>query len=220
MWDGPQGAGSLQRWIHPAEAGWDVEEYSLIDRERMAVLDYLTANNDRHWGNYLSDPHGHVVAIDHGYCFPPVPRMPIRSGFVLDRLHQPLSDTITELLRAVTPEQLRDRLAETGLDPASIEGTLERFAEIRDHAMITGHAWPLGIADPHDPHDPHVHPPQAPDPSPPERIEPPPTRRSTRGEADDVQAGGSAQAGQRAAEPAPGEAGQPRIGTRILSAGL
>jgi hypothetical protein len=217
LWDGPQGNGSLQRWIHPSEPGWDVEEYTRLDRERLAVLDYLTANNDRHWGNYLSDAGGHVVAIDHGYCFPPEPRMIIRSGFVIDRLHQPLSDTILEPIRAVTPHQLGARLAEAGLDPASIEGTLERFTEIREHGMITGHAWPLGIADPH---DPHAHPPQAPDTSPPKPVESSPTRPSTRGQTDGVQAGGPAQTGEKAAERAPGEAGQPRIGARILSAGL
>ena len=149
LWDGPQGPGSLQRWIHPAEPGWDVDECTRLDRERLAVLDYLTANNDRHWGNYLTDPHSHVVAIDHGYCFPPEPRMNISSGFVLDRRRQPLSDTIMDRLYAVTPGQLRARLAEAGLDPASIEGTLDRFAEIREHGMITGSAWPLDIVDPH-----------------------------------------------------------------------
>jgi hypothetical protein len=37
------------------------------DVVRMAILDYLTRNGDRNYGNFIISPDGQVVPIDHGY---------------------------------------------------------------------------------------------------------------------------------------------------------
>lgn len=40
------------------------------DRRAVALFDHVVGNLDRHGGNWLLDPQGRVVPIDHGLCFP------------------------------------------------------------------------------------------------------------------------------------------------------
>ena len=148
LWDGPHGLGALQRWITPSEAGFDHDEYTTLDVHRMAVLDYILANPDRHPGNYLSDELGHIVAIDHGYALQPHPHLKILSDFVLVTMDEPLTPSLMKSIRAVTPQQFHDELEALGLDQPSIDGAVSRFTEIRDNGMITGQSWPLRVISP------------------------------------------------------------------------
>jgi len=84
-------AGTAQEWIDNARSGkelrWSpdlIEENTELfmkneDRiTRMAIIDYLMANADRHSGNYLFDGDDKLWAIDHGHAFL------LREGFTND----------------------------------------------------------------------------------------------------------------------------------------
>lgn len=54
-WSDPtNGTGSLQDWAEDAYPGADSRDYDPLDQERVAVLDYVMANTDRHQENYLT----------------------------------------------------------------------------------------------------------------------------------------------------------------------
>jgi hypothetical protein len=141
--DGAHGPGSIQQWSESTPP-LPHNEYPRIQQEQMAVSDYVTGNTDRHLGNYLTDPNGNIVAIDHGYSFPesPDPRFGIRSDFVDKNLNTPLSDEVMANVRAVDPAQVRDMLAATGLRAPAVDGVIARLTEVQTHGMITGEAWP------------------------------------------------------------------------------
>ncbi|SBT69006.1 Phosphatidylinositol 3-and 4-kinase [Micromonospora sediminicola] len=140
-WDGPHGAGSMQEFVENAHPGRPVTDYSLAERERMAVLDYISGNTDRHMGNYLTGPDGRLVAIDHGYSFPESNAEPLRSDFVAQQRNQPLSPDTMARLQSTDPAVLADRLRATGLNESAVSGAMDRFNEIRSRGMITGEAW-------------------------------------------------------------------------------
>ncbi|WP_174526231.1 hypothetical protein [Micromonospora maritima] len=140
-WDGPHGAGSMQEFVENAHPGRPVTDYSLPERERMAVLDYISGNTDRHMGNYLTGPDGRLVAIDHGYSFPESNAEPLRSDFVAQQRNQPLSPDTMARLQSTDPAVLADRLRATGLNENAVSGAMDRFNEIRSRGMITGEAW-------------------------------------------------------------------------------
>ncbi|HET9143308.1 hypothetical protein [Actinophytocola sp.] len=143
MIDGQHGIGSVQQWV-ASTPHREHHEYPRIQQERMAVLDYIIGNTDRHLGNYRTDPDGNVLAIDHGYSFPesPDPRFGIRSDFVDKNLNIPLSGDVLARVRAVDSDHLRHTLRATGISETAIHGVLARLTEIRTHGMITGEAWP------------------------------------------------------------------------------
>ncbi|WP_211305315.1 hypothetical protein [Crossiella equi] len=142
MVDGPHGPGSMQNFV---EAGYGLpsDQYPLVQQERMAVLDYVVGNTDRHRGNYMTAPDGGLVAIDHGYAFPesPDPEYGIRSDFTSDLFGRALSDEVMAQVRAVEPEQLRATLYRMGLSEAGVEGAVGRLVEIQAHGRITGEEW-------------------------------------------------------------------------------
>ena len=59
--------GSAQRFSTGGEG--IVENIAPKEMAKMAVLDVLTGNLDRHRGNFIINDQGHLVAIDHGYTF-------------------------------------------------------------------------------------------------------------------------------------------------------
>ncbi|WBC13747.1 hypothetical protein O7600_21820 [Micromonospora sp. WMMA1998] len=140
-WDGPHGAGSMQEFVENARPGRPVTDYTVPERERMAVLDYISGNTDRHMGNYLTGPDGRLVAIDHGYSFPESNAEPLRSDFVQQQMNQPLSPDTMARLQSTDPAVLADRLRATGLNESAVSGAMDRFNEIRSRGMITGEAW-------------------------------------------------------------------------------
>jgi len=143
MVDGAEGPGSLQLWKDgsgPLPSG----KYPAVQQQQAAVLDYVTGNTDRHLNNYLTDPDGNLVAIDHGYSFPesPDPRFGIRSDFVKNNLNVPLSDEVVNAARGVDPGQLSATLRATGISDTAIDGVVARLGEVQSQGMITGDAWP------------------------------------------------------------------------------
>ncbi|MFI7609479.1 hypothetical protein ACIBTV_30805 [Micromonospora sp. NPDC049366] len=140
-WDGPHGPGSMQEFVEDASPGLPVTDYTVREREQMAVLDYISGNTDRHMGNYLTGPDGRLVAIDHGYSFPESNAEPLRSDFVQQLTNQQLSPETMARIQATDPAVLADRLRATGLSEQAVAGAMDRFNEVRSRGMITGEAW-------------------------------------------------------------------------------
>ncbi len=66
------GIGSVQAWVEKAGVASKTPGFpNLEDLMKIALLDYLTGNQDRHKGNYLIDQEGHLYAIDNGLSFGP-----------------------------------------------------------------------------------------------------------------------------------------------------
>jgi uncharacterized protein YoaH (UPF0181 family) len=152
MWDGPQGPGSLQKWVPNSTDRAAPWEYTAAERQRMAVLDYVAGSMDRRPVNYLSDAEDRLVAIDHGSCFPPDARKPLKSDFVAEMLERrrPLGDGLVEQLRAVDIGELEVHLREAGLTDGEVAGAVARLEEVRANGMITGEAWHGAILEAND----------------------------------------------------------------------
>lgn len=136
----------LQRFV-PGLDGFEVGSYPRVQEERMAVLDYVTANTDRHANNYRTATGDRLVAIDHGYTFPTGTADPIRSSFVTTYLGRELSVEVVDVVRAADPERVRAVLRGSGLGDNAIDGALERLREVQANGRITGESWRGAIAD-------------------------------------------------------------------------
>ena len=64
-------AASFQSWQKDVADGYDTDYSKLTSQDvgPMAILDFLTVNEDRHFGNFLQRKDGSLVAIDHGVAF-------------------------------------------------------------------------------------------------------------------------------------------------------
>jgi hypothetical protein len=169
--EGPFGRGSNQHWIYsapsfplleirrlraqgvelsPKEERAVVEQallrYPEVQRQQMAVLDYVMGNTDRHLNNFRTGRDGEIVAIDNTLSFPeaPDPRFGIRSDFVKEFLDVELRPEVLERVRAVDLDQLRAAWTDAGLSDKAVDGALNRLIEIRTHGTITGDAWRPG----------------------------------------------------------------------------
>jgi hypothetical protein len=147
FWHGPFGWGSLQQFVenttdgHPA-----VDSYSRLERESMAILDYIAGNLDRSLANYRTGSDGELVAVDHGYTFPVAVTDPIVSRFVAAQPGRELVDLAVEQVREVDPHHLAGRLRAAGLSRHAIDGALARLSEVQAAGAIP--AWKGGYADP------------------------------------------------------------------------
>ena len=141
------GPGSLQRFVEQTRPGRAVNKYRLLEQHRMAVLDYIIGNSDRHGGNYLTGPNGELVAIDHGYSFPNGTTDPIMSDFLRDAINRELHPEALSAVRAVDHHQLRTLLHDLGIGAPAVEMAVARVAEIQQHGMITGTAWSGQLVD-------------------------------------------------------------------------
>ncbi|MFQ6398143.1 hypothetical protein ACLMAJ_32475 [Nocardia sp. KC 131] len=142
--DGPCGEGSVQQIVDSIDGKFRITEYPKVQRQQMAVLDYIMANTDRHLDNYRTAHNGDVIAIDHGLTFPeePDPKYGIRSDFVKAFQHKDLDKSVLDAVRAVHPEDLRAALSDLELSDKAINGALARLHEIQSLGKITGREWP------------------------------------------------------------------------------
>ncbi|BDT92458.1 hypothetical protein IFM12275_24340 [Nocardia sputorum] len=157
--NGPSGPGSLQEFVTAGPAK-PISGYDQIQRQRMAVFDYLTGNLDRNTGNYLTRPDGRIIAIDHGLTFPETTdpigdrRSQIMSDFVYRHQNSPLTPEILESVRSVDPNAVRIALQDLELGDDAIAGTLRRLEEIQRDGMISGKshfiAEPFWTEEPHE----------------------------------------------------------------------
>ena len=120
--------------------GKPYEEYSELDRQKMAVLDYVVANTDRHHLNYKTQDSGRPAAIDNGLALPENDSEGIRSQWVADAIGKPLDESLVMQIRDVDERQLADTLKKDGISKYSVDGLIQRLHEVQRGA-ITGDAW-------------------------------------------------------------------------------
>jgi hypothetical protein len=90
--------------------GRPLDEYEPLDRQRMAVLDYVLGNLDRHDNNYRTQRDGRPAAIDNGLTLPETSTGAIVSPWVVEQLGEPLDGDITAAVQRVDEARLRDEL--------------------------------------------------------------------------------------------------------------
>lgn len=134
-----EGEASIQD--HAPLAARPVDYYDKQDAQRMAVLDYVTGQTDRHDDNYASTIDGRPAAIDNGLAFSTSDADAIHSDFVVAEFRQPLSPTLLEALGDYDRDRLSSRLAALGLPDSSIRDVHDRAKEIVENGAITGEQW-------------------------------------------------------------------------------
>ncbi len=138
-----RGPGSLMNKVE-GKRSRPVHRYPQLDRERMAVLDYIAANTDRHDDNWLTTEGGRPAAIDNGLAFPTGDSFPIRSEWVVEMVGKQISQEVLAQVRSVTPERLRATLEANMIEPVAIDGALARLQEVQG-GRITLDAWKGGF---------------------------------------------------------------------------
>ncbi|MFE9575180.1 hypothetical protein ACFYO1_02245 [Nocardia sp. NPDC006044] len=154
MTDGPLGPGSVQQWV-PSRPYRRGDLLPALERQQLAVLDYIIGNGDRNWRNWRIDIKGSAVAIDHGvslldgsrhYRFAggEIRYLRMRSPFVAGYLHKPLH---ADILTPVNSDHVFIALHDLNLNERSIDGAVARHEEIQRRGSITGEAWPGPIVE-------------------------------------------------------------------------
>jgi len=135
--------GAMMWWLNGAQPAEDSEKASDISSKprskayrRMAVLDNVLGNTDRHSGNWMVAADG-VVPIDHGLCFPLRNRE--QGGINYDFDHQvTLDDEAVRALRALQENRADvTRELEEFLNPRAIQAMFERV----DTMLKLGHTY-------------------------------------------------------------------------------
>lgn len=139
----PAGPGMVQQFVESTQA-LELASYPRVQRQQIAVLDYIIGAEDRHYGNFrtVTGDDGHsIVAIDHGRSFPSSHgpfSVPIMSDFVAEQMggKEPLDPSVLAAVKAVDPVRLTEALGEAGLDPLAIKGALARLAKLKEFGDI------------------------------------------------------------------------------------
>jgi hypothetical protein len=107
----------------------NVRQDSLL---KIAVLDFVIGNTDRHRGNFMVDNDGNAIAIDHGYS------LPYKGGLSTLRSEpwrwtagDPIPASVTESLKAVDDEKIVKAMKKLGIESMAIDGLLDRLHTIQ-----------------------------------------------------------------------------------------
>ena len=147
---GIDGPGSIQQYVGSPMDSRGVDAYSQIDQQKMAILDYIQGNGDRHGANWKSQDllpgqaagDGNVAAIDNGMSFPnDSAEAMLRSDFVTNMLDKAIDPALLDSVRTIDEGALVQQLQHLELSPESIQGTMDRLHEIQTNGMITGESW-------------------------------------------------------------------------------
>jgi hypothetical protein len=127
---GQPGIGSGQLWAEGAGHSQEPDAYPIQDQERMAVLDYVTQNCDRHGGNYMTGPNGELVAPDNSMTFGcnTYGQYNDRSGF--QAAVNTISPELMGQLQAIDQSALADRLNAIGIPPAQTQLAIGRLQAV------------------------------------------------------------------------------------------
>lgn len=142
-------SGSLQHRIDNPEQGFSVyiDSYRKspklrFDLEKLAVLDFVLGNTDRHGANYLVAEHKgdkRLVAIDHGLCFPEAGKSgEFRSHPFLNwrpEFGPKLTPDLVEQLKKVKYEEITEPLKAFGLGPEA-EGVWHRLRMVAEKGEL------------------------------------------------------------------------------------
>lgn len=135
--EGAGGTGSIQEFV-PGKDSRLPDYYIKHAQQRMAVLDYVIANSDRHGNNYLTGPNRRPVAIDNGETFPPGDDTTIVSRFVTEWLGKRLYPSVLRDVRDVNLHEFAGLLRARGIGDQAVDGAVRRLAEIQQLGMIAG----------------------------------------------------------------------------------
>lgn len=159
--EGPAGEGSVQEWEPATRRVASITAYSLLGQQRVAVLDYVIGNLDRHVFNHRGRPVDPLLdpgvfeepaldpsaldplAYDNSLAFPAGrPQRAMVSDFVIQHLGRPLEAVVLAEARSADLDRLGARLDHDGRGPGpGADAAVERLAEIRDAGMLTGRTW-------------------------------------------------------------------------------
>jgi len=134
--------GSAQSWVE-AE-GW-VYDYLKADQARLAVLDYILGNTDRHVFNWRTQADGRPSAIDNGLCLPVDASEPLRSRWIHILRDKDLPDPVLKEVAFLTANRVSAILNELGIEDAAIDGARRRLDEVQKNGKITLAAWKGGL---------------------------------------------------------------------------
>ena len=133
----------VQQFVESTQS-LELAAYPRVQRQQMAVLDYILGAEDRHYGNFRTVGDGdqrNIVAVDHGRSFPSTHSpfgVPIRSDFVAEQIlsKEPLDLSVLAAVKAVDPVKLTEALGDAGLDSLAIKGALARLAKLKEFGDI------------------------------------------------------------------------------------
>lgn len=140
-----EGDASIQD--HAPLAARPVDYYDKQDAQRMAVLDYVTGQTDRHGENYRTCLDGRPAAIDNSLCLSTSNADSIRSDFVVEYFRQPLDSELIRQVRECDTHALGATLNNLGIDEANAQGVLDRIEEVAREGAIMGQMWRGRILD-------------------------------------------------------------------------
>ncbi len=145
--DGPDpesaGPGMIQQFVESGPA--EYAAYPRLQRQQVAVLDYIMGNLDRRPANYRTAHRGagpaDLVAIDHGRAFPegfdPL-EVPMKSDFLAEWAgsSKDLDPEIQRALDHVDVDRLRAALRDAGLSENATAGAVHRLEYLRELRRI------------------------------------------------------------------------------------
>ncbi|WP_433579808.1 hypothetical protein [Nocardia brasiliensis] len=146
--DGPLGLGSIQQWVRskPYRPHRRIPE---VQKQQMAILDFVCANADRHEINCRLDRRKSIVAIDNGANFDEKFESSA-SLFTDDFRGKKLDSRLLADLREVDSTYMRSALRDSGLDRNAIDSAMARLAEVQKNGMIPDKSLPQRIEGPFD----------------------------------------------------------------------
>lgn len=130
--DGPQGPGSVQRFIthDPQHHYFTMREDRPDEFRRIALFDVVANNADRKSGHCLLAEDGEIFVVDHGVCFSTEPKL---RTVIWDFVDEPIPPDMLEDLRALigrlSAGAARERLLEL-LSPAEMAATERRLGDL------------------------------------------------------------------------------------------
>jgi hypothetical protein len=134
--------GSAQAWV---DAEGSAYAYLKVDEARLATLDYILGNTDRHVFNWRTQVDGRPSAIDNGLCLPLNKTEPLRSRWIHLHRNKELPDKIMEAVHALTEASATGILMGLSIEDRAIAGFRSRLAEVKQEGRITLTAWGSGL---------------------------------------------------------------------------
>ena len=107
------------------------------DLDKMAIMDVVLGNSDRHINNFLFSPNGGFHLIDHGQTFDTRPLGPpsyIGMRKAVSPWKESVSQGVIDWLLTLKPEKLGEKMQELGVPDDAIKASLLRLAKMREYA--------------------------------------------------------------------------------------
>jgi hypothetical protein len=99
---------------------------------KVALFDLITANHDRHFGNWVQDKHNHPHLIDNGFAFPDKDTKIHYKRFVDHFLSMATGHTVPEVAKewAAKMDQVAAMLKQNGMSDSAVAGVVRRLEAV------------------------------------------------------------------------------------------